>query len=72
MDVRVKLRGTTIYRNYLKNPKFLFRGWVSCVPMREQKKKKKKKKKNDEKGFFFKLDSAAALSSLRIGKMIFL
>ena len=38
---------------------------VSCVPMREQK-------KNDEKGYFFSSWACAALSSFRVGKMIFL
>ena len=35
---------------------------VSCVPMREQK--------NDEKGFF-RVGQCAALSSFRVGKMLF-
>ena len=36
---------------------------VSCVPMRE--------KKNDEKGYFFQAGQCAALSSFRVGKMLF-
>ena len=36
---------------------------VSFVPMREQK--------NDEKGFFFRAGQCAALSSFRVGKMLF-
>ena len=38
---------------------------VSCVPIREQK-------KNDEKGYFFRAGQCAALSSFRVGKMLFL
>ena len=37
---------------------------VSCVPMCEQK--------NDEKGYFFRAGQCAALSSFRVGKMLFL
>ena len=37
---------------------------VSCVPMREQK--------NNEKGYFFRAGQCAALSSFRVGKMLFL
>ena len=37
---------------------------ISCVPMREQK--------NDEKGYFFRAGQCAALSSFRVGKMLFL
>ena len=37
---------------------------VSCVPMREQK--------NVEKEYFFRAGQCAALSSFRVGKMLFL
>ena len=37
---------------------------VSCVPMLEQN--------NDEKGNFFRTGQCAALSSFRVGKMLFL
>ena len=36
---------------------------VSCVPMREPQ--------NDEKGYFFRAGQCAALSSFRLGKMLF-
>ena len=39
-------------------------GFTLCVPMREQK--------NDEKGYFFGAGQCAALSSFRVGKMLFL
>ena len=38
---------------------------VSCVPMREQK------KKTMRKGTFFQAGQCAALSSFRVGKMLF-